>query len=73
MGMFSYLFNDTFDDSIEGVDYTINKQGFRVNTEFFLAKRGYCCSNGCQNCPYTPRSVKGNTKLRSDVTEKYKL
>jgi hypothetical protein len=19
----------------------------------FLLSRGYCCSNGCQNCPYT--------------------
>lgn len=21
----------------------------------YLAARGYCCGNGCRNCPYLPR------------------
>jgi hypothetical protein len=29
----------------------------------FLLKRGYCCGNGCKNCPYTPRHTKGTTKV----------
>jgi Family of unknown function (DUF5522) len=24
-------------------------------TARFLAQRGYCCANGCRNCPYLPR------------------
>jgi hypothetical protein len=24
-----------------------------VMTEIYLARRGYCCSNGCRHCPYT--------------------
>lgn len=23
-----------------------------VMTETYLARRGYCCSNGCRHCPY---------------------
>jgi len=54
---------------VEGVDYTIDeKSGLMVLTSLFLLKRGYCCSNGCQNCPYDPpRSVKGNTKIKEDT------
>jgi hypothetical protein len=42
-------------------------------TEFFLVKRGYCCSNGCKNCPYSPKAVKGNRKLRPEVENKYEF
>ncbi|MFV0365203.1 MAG: DUF5522 domain-containing protein [Mangrovibacterium sp.] len=73
MGTFDHLFNDSFDESVEGIDYIINAKGLRENTEFYLAKRGYCCSNGCKNCPYSPRAVKGNRQLRRDVSLKYKL
>ena len=24
-------------------------------TAAFLLSRGYCCGNGCRNCPYIPR------------------
>ncbi|HZU13487.1 MAG TPA: DUF5522 domain-containing protein [Chloroflexota bacterium] len=24
-------------------------------TTAFLIARGYCCGNGCRNCPYVPR------------------
>jgi len=35
-----------------GVDYEINEKGFWVFTASYLLHRGYCCQNGCLNCPY---------------------
>ncbi|HOO83697.1 MAG TPA: DUF5522 domain-containing protein [Prolixibacteraceae bacterium] len=55
------------DDLVEGIDYIIGKQGYRVMTAHYLAKRGWCCGNGCQNCPYHPKAVKGNTRLREKI------
>ncbi|MBN1924922.1 MAG: hypothetical protein JW798_03730 [Prolixibacteraceae bacterium] len=54
------------DDLREGDDYYISKQGYRIMTAKYLSQRGWCCGNGCINCPYNPRAVKGNTKLRSE-------
>lgn len=36
----------------EGVDYFINRDGNLVFTGFYHLRRGYCCDNSCQNCPY---------------------
>lgn len=36
----------------EGFDYYLDKQGRMVLTEDFLLRRGYCCGNGCMQCPY---------------------
>jgi len=33
-------------------DFYYNEQGFRVFTEKYHLKRGYCCKNGCKHCPY---------------------
>ena len=33
-------------------DYYINKRGLLVFTKQYHLKRGYCCNNGCLNCPY---------------------
>ncbi len=33
-------------------DYYINEQGYRVFTEAYHLKRGFCCKNGCKHCPY---------------------
>lgn len=33
-------------------DYYWNEQGFRVFTEKYHLKRGYCCKSGCKHCPY---------------------
>jgi len=38
--------------SFEEGDFYINEEGFRVFTEQYLLKRGYCCKNGCKHCPY---------------------
>ena len=40
---------------IENVDYTI-ENGLFVWTSHFLLQRGYCCNNGCKNCPYRKES-----------------
>ncbi|MES2856165.1 MAG: DUF5522 domain-containing protein [Bdellovibrionota bacterium] len=46
----------TFDPNaklIEGVDFEIDPAtGFVVFTAAYLKRRGYCCGNGCRNCPY---------------------
>jgi hypothetical protein len=72
--MFENLFNSEFGDKLQkGVDYYMDPAGFRIMTEFYLAKRGYCCSNGCRHCPYSPKAVKGNRRLRAGIAEKYNL
>ncbi|HEX7583168.1 MAG TPA: DUF5522 domain-containing protein [Prolixibacteraceae bacterium] len=72
MGIFDNMFDSGISDSpAEGVDYVMSPQGYRIMTEYYLVKRGYCCSNGCQNCPYTPKAIKGNRNLRPDVEKKY--
>jgi len=74
MGMFDSMFDSEYGETqVEGVDYTINRDGYRVMTELYLVKRGYCCSNGCKNCPYWPKAIKGNRRLRADLENKYKL
>jgi hypothetical protein len=39
------------------------ENGFKVMTEEYHIKRGYCCGNGCRHCPFTPKSIKGNMTL----------
>ena len=48
----------------EGVDFYMAKEGYRIMTEAYLKRRGYCCGNGCKHCPYFPKAQKGNTNLR---------
>ncbi len=33
-------------------DYYTNEEGYRVFTEKYHLKRGYCCKSGCKHCPY---------------------
>lgn len=33
-------------------DYYVNEQGYRVFTEKYHLRRGYCCKSGCKHCPY---------------------
>jgi len=37
----------------EGVDYVFDERGLMVFTAAYHLKRGYCCENGCRNCPYS--------------------
>ena len=48
----------------EGEDYIMDPRGFRIMTSKYLTERGYCCGNGCINCPYHPKHQKGNSTLR---------
>ena len=41
---------------VEGIDYYFD-EGLMVLTREFLIKRGYCCDNGCRNCPYPVETV----------------
>ena len=48
MGEFDDLGRNQFEEG----DYYINEIGYRVFTEQYLIKRGYCCKNGCKHCPF---------------------
>ncbi|MGZ8545275.1 MAG: DUF5522 domain-containing protein [Flavisolibacter sp.] len=37
-------------------DY-MNYGGFEALTAQYLLDRGYCCGNGCLNCPYDYKAV----------------
>jgi hypothetical protein len=37
---------------IEGEDYYLAPEGYKVFTEKYHLKRGYCCRSGCRHCPY---------------------
>lgn len=37
--------------------YYTNDKGFVVFTAKYLLDRGYCCGNGCLNCPYDYKAV----------------
>jgi len=69
--MFDNSFPAGYDDFTEGEDYYLSKEGYRVMTESYLVKRGYCCANECRHCPYDPKAQKGNRTLRPDVVKKY--
>jgi len=34
------------------IDFSTNDAGMMVLSKWYLLKRGYCCENGCVNCPY---------------------
>lgn len=74
MGIFDSIYDSAPSEGpVEGVDYVMSPQGYRIMTEYYLVKRGYCCSNGCLNCPYSPKAVKGNRKLRPEIEGKYDI
>ncbi len=41
----------------EGEDYYLLPDGRLVMTAHYLQKRGWCCGNGCLNCPYDYSAV----------------
>lgn len=41
----------------EGEDYYLLPDGRLVFAAKYLLERGYCCGNGCLNCPYDYESV----------------
>ena len=45
---------------VEGEDFYY-ENGLMVLTTRFLEKRGYCCGNGCRNCPYPKEDQSRNS------------
>jgi hypothetical protein len=41
----------------EGIHYYINEDGYVVFTKQYHLERGYCCGNGCLNCPFDYEKV----------------
>ncbi|MEO8711493.1 MAG: DUF5522 domain-containing protein [Parafilimonas sp.] len=41
----------------EDDDYFFSSDGLVVFTKEYLLERGYCCGNGCVNCPYDYKMV----------------
>lgn len=41
------------------------ENGLLVYTAAYHLKRGHCCGSGCRHCPYEPRHLADNTKVRS--------
>ncbi|MDA9551665.1 DUF5522 domain-containing protein [Flavobacteriaceae bacterium] len=37
---------------IEEGDYYMSPKGFKVFTEQYHTKRGYCCESNCRHCPF---------------------
>ena len=33
-------------------DFYMSPEGYKVFTEQYHRKRGYCCTSGCKHCPY---------------------
>ena len=42
----------------EGEDYYLLPDGRLVFSAAYLQARGYCCGNGCLNCPYDYSAVR---------------
>jgi hypothetical protein len=38
-------------------EFYFNSEGLVVFTAEYLLNRGYCCGNGCKNCPYDYKNV----------------
>ena len=49
----------------EGLHYYI-EEGNYVFTELYHRERGYCCSNGCRHCCYSPKFQRNNKNLKKD-------
>lgn len=45
-----------------------NEDGKVIFTAQYLLQRGYCCGNGCRNCPFEYKNVE-NLQLRKKLLE----
>lgn len=45
---------------LEKEDFYLSTGGYRIFTEKYHLKRGYCCKNNCRHCPYDfdPKKVR---------------
>jgi hypothetical protein len=42
---------------VEGDDFYYNNEGYMVLTAKYHLEKGFCCGNGCLNCPYNYERV----------------
>lgn len=54
----------------EGDEPFYNGDGYMIFTAAYLLSRGYCCGNGCMNCPYDYKNVP--SPKREQLLEKRK-
>lgn len=40
------------DNEFKQEDFYLNEKGYKIFTETYHLKRGYCCKSGCKHCPY---------------------
>ena len=59
-------------DFIEGVHFYYNESGLVVFTREYHLERGYCCGNGCVNCPYHYENVPEPLRSKLLRAEQYK-
>lgn len=50
--MDNYLCKMEYNNDLLPEDFYFSKEGYKVFTEKYLLKRGYCCKNNCKHCPY---------------------
>ncbi|PVX49372.1 hypothetical protein C7377_1788 [Balneicella halophila] len=55
---------------IEGEDFYWSEEGYKIFTEKYLLKRGYCCLNGCKHCPYGYDVKTGEVKTTKENSHK---
>ncbi len=60
------------DKQLDKEDFYYNEQGYKVFTEAYHLKRGYCCQSGCKHCPYGYDKNTGTIKkeIKSENTRK---
>jgi hypothetical protein len=44
-------------NKLDDDEFYYNSDGLVVFTADYLLNRGYCCGNGCKNCPYDYKNV----------------
>ncbi|WP_181044243.1 DUF5522 domain-containing protein [Aureicoccus marinus] len=49
---------------LEEGDFYLSEQGYKVFTEQYHLKRGYCCESGCRHCPYGYHERNGRKKRK---------
>ncbi|MDT9499967.1 DUF5522 domain-containing protein [Capnocytophaga canimorsus] len=48
----------------ENDNFYYSEKGYKIFTEKYLLKRGYCCQGGCKHCPYGYSKKTGTIKSR---------
>lgn len=48
----------------QDIDYYINEDGNLVFTETYHLKRGNCCKNKCQHCPWNYGKPKEDKEIK---------